>query len=444
MRPFLRLTDTIAAAAERLRRRQTTSHALLDQCLAAIDAREAEVRAWVFVDREAARRQAGSCHAELMSGKDRGPLHGIPIAIKDIIDVAGWPTAAGFAPWKDRIATADATIVKRLRDAGAVFLGKTVTTQFASFDPPVTRNPWNLERTPGGSSSGSAAATACGMCFAALGSQTGGSITRPAAYCGVAGIKPTYGRVSAHGFLPLAGSMDHPGPIARTVEDLAIVLDLIAGPDSADPTCSERAYVPAGKITSSARPPRLGRLRGHFEELAEPVVRESMELVTERLKQAGADVREVRLPDRFHDVIKSHRLIMAAEAAAWHRARLRAHAGDYQPRIRELVEEGIAASATDYIYARAHQAGLQREMLRCFTDVDALLAPATTSPAPDRSTTGDPAFNSPWSLTGLPVISFPVCWTDDGLPLAVQLAGTAFSESNLFRVAAWCENALQE
>jgi aspartyl-tRNA(Asn)/glutamyl-tRNA(Gln) amidotransferase subunit A len=446
MRSFSKPTDTLARAAELLRAGETTSGSLVEQCLAAIDAREAEVRAWVLVDRKGARRQAELCDAEIRAGKYRGPLHGIPLGIKDIIDVAGWPTTAGFEPWKDRVAQEDACVVKRLRAAGAVLLGKTVTTQFASFDPAVTRNPWNLERTPGGSSSGSAAAVACGMCYGALGSQTGGSITRPASYCGVAGFKPTYQRIPADGIVPLAPSMDHPGPIARTVQDLALIFDVI-GQWEINPEPG------IGFITSLERPPRLGRLRSFFQERADDSVRESVDLAVDCLKRAGATVVETELPASFQNVLRSHRLLMAVEAAAWHEMLYRKHCQEYQPQIRALLQEGIAARAIDYRRAKEHQAQVSHDMMGLFADeveetgelreIDALLAPATTSPAPSRDSTGDPAFNSPWSFTGLPVVSFPVAWIDDGLPLGVQLVGCSSAEKALFQVAHWCEAVLQ-
>ena len=218
------MLPTLHAAADELRAGRTTPLDLLDACLDHIDRLEDRVHAWVFVDREGARIEAERRTQEIRDGGWRGPLHGIPIGIKDIFDVFDWPTAAGSRLWKNSIARRDATAVRKLREAGAVFLGKTVTTQYASFDPPPTRNPWDLSRTPGGSSSGSAAALACGMCLGAIGSQTGGSITRPAAFCGVAGLKPTYGRVGLAGVVPLAASMDHPGPMARCVRDLAILL----------------------------------------------------------------------------------------------------------------------------------------------------------------------------------------------------------------------------
>ena len=248
------MLPTIHSAADDLRAGRLSPLALLDRCLERIDRAEERVRAWVFVDRDRAREEAEAHAAELRRGAWRGPLHGIPLGIKDAYDVFDWPTAVGSRLWRQSIARHDAAAVQRLREAGAILLGKTVSTQYASFDPPPTRNPWDLSRTPGGSSSGSAAAVACGMCLGALGSQTGGSITRPAAFCGVAGLKPTYGRVSVHGVLPMAPSMDHVGPMARCVRDAAILLEVIAGPDPLDPSCSPR---PAPKgIGRRDRPPR--------------------------------------------------------------------------------------------------------------------------------------------------------------------------------------------
>jgi aspartyl-tRNA(Asn)/glutamyl-tRNA(Gln) amidotransferase subunit A len=370
-------------------------------------------------------------------------LHGLPLAIKDIFDVYDWPTAAGSRLWAQSIARHDATVVRRLRQAGVVFLGKTVTTQYASFDPPPTRNPWNPTRTPGGSSSGSAAAVACGMCLGALGSQTGGSITRPASYCGVAGCKPTYGRVSAHGVLPLAPSMDHPGPIAGCVRDLALLLQAIAGPDPLDPSCSDRP-VPdlLAPLAGTLPAPRLGRVCGLFEERAEPSVRALMEQVTAALRSQGATVSDVALPAAFAEVVARHRTVMAVEGAVYHEARLRRHPEDYEPKIRALLEEGLACPAAEYARCKNHQRELSCAMLSCFQGVDALLTPATTGPAPNAGSTGDPAFNAPWSYTGLPTVSFLAGWSPDGLPLAIQLVGRPWSEAELLAVAAWCEQAL--
>jgi aspartyl-tRNA(Asn)/glutamyl-tRNA(Gln) amidotransferase subunit A len=422
--------NTLHEAAAALRQRQTTPAELVERCLKNIDTWEPHVHAWVFVDRDGARTEAKRLGDELQRGAYRGPLHGIPIAIKDIFDVFDWPTAAGSKLWANSIARADCEVVKRLRQAGAIFLGKTVTTQYASFDPPVTRNPWNLERTPGGSSSGSAAAVAALMCLGAMGSQTGGSITRPASYCGVAGIKPSYGLVPLDGIMPLAPSMDHPGPIGRCVRDLGLMLQVIADPtDWTTPTADAA--------------PLLGRVRGLFDDRAEPGVREAMNEVHAKLAEAGATVKEVSLPAGFGEVIARHRTIMAVESAAFHERRLAKHPTDYLPKIRSLLAEGLATPAPEYARCREHQQQLSADMAACFAEADVLIMPATTSPAPDPTTTGDPAFNSPWSYTGLPAASFPTGQFIDGLPLSLQLVGAKGAEAELLAVSVWCEHALQ-
>jgi Asp-tRNA(Asn)/Glu-tRNA(Gln) amidotransferase A subunit family amidase len=440
------MLPTIHAAAQDIRCGRLSPVDLIQSCLERIDRHEERVRAWVLIDREGALARAAECAAEIQRGHWRGPLHGIPIGIKDIFDVFDWPTAAGSRLWKNSVARQDAVVVRRLRQAGAVFVGKTVTTQYASFDPPPTRNPWNLARTPGGSSSGSAAALACGMCLGALGSQTGGSITRPASYCGVAGCKPTFGRVSCAGIVPLAPSMDHPGPLAHCVRDLALLLRVIADPGvPADAREFSHDWVAALDDPRFARPwtPRLGRLRGLFESRAEPAVAEMMRQVGDRLEKAGARIVETAAPAAFAEVLPRHRTVMAVEAAAFHQERLRRHPDDYDPKIRSLLEEGLMyCPAPEYARCKEHQQQLRIEMERCFDDVDALLTPATIGPAPDAGSTGDPAFNSPWSYTGFPTISFPTGRSPDGLPLAIQLVGRSWSEPHLFPVAAWCEEAL--
>ncbi len=485
---YLRSSETITRVGDEVRRRERTCAEVVETCLARIEELEPLVHAWVIVDREGARAQARRLDEELAAGVWRGPLHGIPIGIKDLVDVAGFATTAGSPLLANNIAARDATIVARLREAGAVIVGKTVTTQFASFDPPVTRNPWDFARTPGGSSSGSAAAVACGMCLGAIGSQTGGSITRPASYCGGAGCKPTYGLLSADGVMPLAPSMDHPGPIARTVGDLAILLAAIAGSNASPSLPGVAATQPlalsAGKegwgeegrtgdgtreqsltpalspqagrgrsvvpddSTASARatcqPPRLGLLRGLFWDRAEEVTCRMIEDVAARFQHAGAEVREAPLPESFGDVLRSHRVIMAVEAAVTHHERFVRNRESFLPKIRGLIEEGLAAAATDYARARQHQQSLSREVLSCFDGVDALLTPATTGPAPDTSTTGDPIFNSPWSFTGLPTVSFPTPTGQDALPLAIQLVGRPLGEAELFRWAQWCERLFCE
>jgi aspartyl-tRNA(Asn)/glutamyl-tRNA(Gln) amidotransferase subunit A len=436
--------NTIHQAAEEIRQGRLSPMELLDSCLAQIDRYEPRVQAWVFVDREGARAQCEQLTQELSRGHNRGPLHGIPLGIKDIYDVFDWPTAAGSRLWVQSIARRDAAVVSRLRQAGAVFLGKTTTTQYASFDPSPTHNPWNLGRTPGGSSSGSAAALACRMCLGALGSQTGGSITRPASYCGVAGCKPTFGRVSCDGVVPLAPSMDHPGPMANCVRDLAIILQVIAGHDPRDPASIEQP-VPdyTAALNEKRTPPRLARVRGLFEDKASSDVLRMMDQVTDRFRQEGAIVTEISLPAGFGTVLANHRTVMAVESAAFHGERLRRHPEDYLPEIHKLLEEGLACSATDYDRSKEHQKHLKQDMAACFDGVDAILAPATTEAAPDIGSTGNPAFNSPWSYTGLPVVSIPAAYDKDNMPLAIQLVGPAWSEPELLAVSAWCEKVLE-
>jgi aspartyl-tRNA(Asn)/glutamyl-tRNA(Gln) amidotransferase subunit A len=421
--------ETIAGVAQAIRGGRRTCVDVVEGCLAQIDAWESKVHAWVSIDREGALAQASELDRELKDGRVRGALYGIPLGIKDLVDVKGWPTAAG-APWlTNAVAAADAPIVERLRGAGAIILGKTVTTQFACFDPPPTRNPWNLERTPGGSSSGSAAAVATGMCLGAIGSQTGGSITRPASFCGIAGCKPSFGLVPVQGVYPLSSSMDHPGPFARTVEDLAILLAAIVDP------ADRGRFTAIPKIESV----RLGRLRGMFADRAEPQARSVFEKSLDHFARGGATVTDLRLPPAFDDVLRCHRIIMTTELAAHHREMLPRHSDEYLPGIRSLIEEGLQVDRAEYDRCKAHQQSLKDEIAAAFRDVDVLACPAAMGPAPTTETTGDPAFNAPWSYTGLPTVSFPIGLSAEGLPLAIQLVGRLNDETTLFAAAAWCE-----
>lgn len=439
-------SETIAGAARQLRQRQTTSRQLIERCLARIDEWEPLVQAWVSIDRDGALTRAEQLDAELRAGDWRGPLHGIPIGIKDIVDIAGLPTAAGSKRLANALAAKDATVVRKLREAGAILLGKTVTTQFACFDPPPTRNPWNVNHTPGGSSSGSAAAVATGMCLGAIGSQTGGSITRPAAYCGVAGCKPSYGRVSLTGIVPLAPSMDHPGPIARCVRDLAILLDVISGHDPADPHSIARndpALALFDVEAATISPPQMSRLRGFFESGAEPQMLTAFETALARFRSAGAAVGETPFPLSFAAIYQQHRTRMAFETAAFHKDSFRKYREDYLPKVASIIAEGLEISESTYQEARRHQAQSSDEIGAAFGDADVILCPAAPGPAPDLSTTGDPSFNSPWSHTGLPTICFPIGLTEEGLPLGIQLVGRRFDEARLFRAALWCEETLR-
>jgi aspartyl-tRNA(Asn)/glutamyl-tRNA(Gln) amidotransferase subunit A len=319
-----------------------------------------------------------------------------------------------------------------------------VTTAFASFDPPVTRNPWNLDRTPGGSSSGSAAAVACGMCLGALASQTGGSITRPASYCGVYSLKPSWGRVSVDGVLPLAPSMDHVGVMANCVRDLAILFQAIAGPDERRGFAYGDAPIP-DCLAAIERPPAgldgTVRLTGMFDDLATPELRDLVDGVLLR-GNSNRFFREPAVPPAgFAEVLGAHRVVMAVEAAEFHSPRLARHPEDYPPRIRQLIEEGERVPAVAYRHARTLRDTLEWEIGQMMLRGDLFLTPATTSLPPDSSTTGDPAFNSPWSFTGHPTVSVPAGWSPDGLPFALQLVGPLLKEGTLLGAAAWYERA---
>jgi aspartyl-tRNA(Asn)/glutamyl-tRNA(Gln) amidotransferase subunit A len=433
---------SIVAAAAQLRTGKSTALELVEQCLQRIERFEQQVHAWVVVDANGARRTAKELDVDAVQGNFRGPLHGIPLGIKDIVDVAGFPTFAGSTIRRGHVAQRDATIVARLRRAGAIILGKTVTTEFASFDPPPTLNPWNLERTPGGSSSGSAAAVSLGMCLGAIGSQTGGSITRPASYCGVAGCKPTYGRVPLTSIVPLAFHLDHPGPIAGTVSDLAILLGAIAGYDAEDPYSSAAPVPPLCDLRPPAKPPRLAWLQGFFMDGAQPAVRESLEAACQRLQDRGAVVEKVEIAADLTDVLARHRRVMAVEAAEYHRPWFPTRRAEYGPNLATLLDEGRKTTSLDYAEAVRRQPEFRQQALAAVEGFDALLLPATSDTAPATDTTGNPRFNSPWSYCGLPTVSFPCQVAADGLPLSLQLVGRPLDEGSLLAVAAWCERQI--
>jgi len=430
---------TITEAAEFIRRGELSPLDLLDQCLARIDRYESKVRAWVVVDRVGAREQAVRLTAELKAGQNRGPLHGIPIGIKDIFDVFDLPTGCGSKLWANSYARRDATVVQRLRQSGAVIMGKTVTTAFASFDPPVTRNPWNLERTPGGSSSGSAAAVACGMCLGALASQTGGSITRPAGYCGVYSLKPSYHRVSVDGVLPLAPSLDHVGCMANCVRDLAILLQPLTGADDNAP----RPYHFHGEMAEDgyARFRLLSELPDFLPSKTSPEMATAIADLRERTKAKGWEWNKLPLPPSFADVPQFHHTLMAVEAAEFHAERMARHPDDYPPNITKLIQHGLATSAPHFAKIKNHLVQFREDIERTFVDSwKTLITPATTGPAPTAETTGDPAFNAPWSYSGLPTVSLPIAWSSDGLPLCAQLTGDHWCEDDLLTVAAMLED----
>ena len=399
---------------------------LLESCLARIAARDAEIHAWVRVDEAGARTVAREREAEARAGRLRGRLHGVPVGIKDIFHVTGMTTTCGAAPAFHVAATEDAAAVARLRAAGAIILGKAHTTEFAYFEPGPTRNPWNVAHTPGGSSSGSAAAVAARMAPLALGTQTVGSVLRPAAYCGVVGFKGTHGLISTEGVVPLAWSLDHVGIFARAVADVALTAGVLAGRPLAGP---------------APRPPRLA-LASELVDRATPETAATVRATAERLARAGATIEEVKLPGSFAGVHAAGRGVLEVEASAYHEELYRTHAAAYRPRTRELIEGGLARPAVAYARAQRARLAFREEVMPLLAGHDALLSPTAPAPAPEGLATGDPWFCAPWSFAGVPACSLPTGVSAAGLPHAVQLVAAAERDAELLGVAAWCERVL--
>jgi aspartyl-tRNA(Asn)/glutamyl-tRNA(Gln) amidotransferase subunit A len=433
-----------AAVAALVRKREISPVEVTEACLKRIEALEPILKAWATLDAEGAMAAAQRCEQALQRGEVAGLLCGVPIGLKDIFYTAGLRTAAGSRVYADFVPTYDATSVVRLQQAGAIRLGKTITTEFATADPSPTRNPWNPAHTPGGSSSGSAAAVAARMIPVALGSQTGGSTLRPAAYNGIVGLKPTYGRISRYGVIPVSWCLDHVGILVRSVEDAALVLQVLAAYDAHDPGSLAEAV---GNYTTAVQqadhPPRIGVLREFFAETADAETRQHTEAVVTHLSRASAAVREVALPASFGSVLAAHRVIMQVEAAAFHDKMFLAQREQYGPKLRESIELGCVIPGVEYLRAQRLRRLFQEEVAQMFSDVDVLLTPATPAPAPrDLTTTGDARFQSPWTYAGVPTIAIPSGRSQDGMPLGVQLIAPARQEARLLQAARWCEATL--
>lgn len=393
-----------------------------------IDQLDGHLQAWETIDREGALAQAEQFAAEFRQGNLRGPLHGVPIGVKDIVDVKGLPTRAGSRLFTNRVASDDAPAVAQLRGAGAIVLGKTVTTELACFDPARTRNPHNAAHTPGGSSSGSAAAVAAGMCAAAIGSQTGGSIIRPASYCGVAGWKGAIGAVITQGVTPVSFTLDHLGPLANSAADLEVLAQVLEGRS-------------AGKRLTAL--PKLVVVRGYFDEHLGDAERALFEESLALLRKAGAEIREILPPDSFGEVHSMHWRIMAVEAAMVYGDAFRHSPDDFGPKVASLLEEGLSISATDYAAALFHRQQFQRDLQQRWSAASVYVTPSTPTAAPkDVTTTGDPRFNSPWSYCGFPTATIPNGVTKAGLPTGLQLISLPQQASLCLQTAIWCENKL--
>ena len=436
---------SVAQSADGIRQGRISPVELAESLLGRIDDLDQDLQAWVTIDREDVLSAAKDREEDLKSGRPTGLIHGVPVGIKDIFYTEGMKTTACSRIYADFVPEYDATCVTKIKAAGGIVLGKAVTTEFATSDPSPTRNPWNPAHTPGGSSSGSAVAVATQMCPAALGSQTGGSTCRPAAYNGIVGLKATYGRISRYGVVPVSWSLDTVGILVRTVDDAATMLQVMSGHDFNDPGSSAQP-VPdfLEEMKSFETPPRIGLLSGFFRDHSTNDVWQHTQEVAQKLAQAGAVVEDVQLPPSFASCHSCQRIVMNVECASFHQEFFRDRANEYGARIRSSIETGMLVPGVDYLKAQRLRRVFRQEMTDMLTGYDVVLTPATPAPAPkDLNTTGDAAFQSPWTSSGLPSIVIPSGLSDDGLPLGVQIAGRPWQEGIMLGAASWAEKVLE-
>ena len=429
----MRLEDaSLAAIRTRITEGSLTARDAVTFFLDRIGQLDSRLQAWTTVDTEGALRQAEQRDAEQRKGRQLGPLHGIPIGIKDIFMTRGLRTTMGSPLFATHVPEIDAEVISLLRDAGAIILGKTVTTQFAALDPSPTRNPWNQDHTPGGSSSGSAAAVAAGLCAAATGSQTAGSVGRPAAFCGVVGLMPTASALSRRGVFPAAWSLDHVGIFARSVDDAGLMLSAMSGES-------------VTKLeTELPKRPRVGVIREYFRDNTDPEAWEIHEGFVERLRKESVEVLEPAVPQILRAAPAILRTIMRVEIAAVH-SRLHAdHPESYGPNLRGMIEAGNVLPAPEYVRALRLRRVYQQEMLRLFDGCDVVISPGARGSAPHGfGSTGDPAACIPWTLADFPTITLPLGLTASRLPIGVQISTPPLSEGRLLSVGRWFENYIE-
>ncbi len=434
------LTDlhrlSASEAARLIRDGVITSEQLVEACLQRIGEVDERVQTWAFLDPDYALAQARAADELRLSGKPIGPLHGVPVGVKDIFDTADMPTENGSVLHAGRTPSRDAAAVSLLRAAGAVIMGKTVTTEFAYFAPGKTRNPHNPEHTPGGSSSGSAAAVAAGMVPLALGSQTNGSTIRPAAFCGVVGFKPTHGLISRHGVLALSRTLDHVGLFARTIDDVALLAEQLTGYDEHDPDTRPRARIPFIEVAAEEPPlePMFAFVKTPDWECADEETKAGL---AELIETLGAQVEEVELFPSASEAWDWHKIIMEAEMAVNLRREYERGRDRLSEKLRALIERGQKVTAVDYQHALAQIAPIHESFLELFEQrYDAILTAA--GPAPKGlASTGDPSFCTLWTYCGMPAISLPLLEAASGLPIGVQLVGPRFGDARLLRTAKW-------
>ncbi len=415
-----------------------TSEALTNACIAQITAREPDVQAWTYFDPEHALTQARAADARQASGEPLGPLHGLPVGIKDIIATADMPTEDGTPANKGRQPDQDAACVQALREAGAIIMGKTVTTELATRHPGKTRNPHNTAHTPGGSSSGSAAGVACGMIPLALGTQTGGSVTRPASFCGIYGLKPTLGLISRTGVTLQSHTLDTVGVYARSIADLALITDALSASDQTDKASYPRPS-PACVATLSepvAKPPRLGFIRTPAWSQAEPAAQKA---ILDFVATHSALIEEVESPAEFAGILEDHRTVQYAENS-YHFADIEARARDLlSPALQNILDDARTIPAAQYMRALATRRRAYDAFATLLDQYDAVVCLSACGPAPKGlDSTGNPIFNGLWTLLGVPSVTLPKL-TVDGLPLGIQVIGKRREDARVLRTADWLD-----
>jgi Asp-tRNA(Asn)/Glu-tRNA(Gln) amidotransferase A subunit family amidase len=432
-------------AARLIRDGIISSEQLVEACLARIRDVDPRVEAWALLDPDHALAQARAADALRLSGQPIGALHGVPVAIKDIFDTADMPTEYGSPIYAGRTPSRDATVVSLLRAAGAVIIGKTVTTEFAYFSPGKTRNPHSFEYTPGGSSSGSAAAVGADMVPLAIGSQTNGSTIRPAAYCGVVGFKPTHGLISRHRALTLSRTLDHVGLFANSVDDIALLAEQMVSYDENDPDTSPRARVPFGQVAAEEPPlpPMFAFIKTPMWERAD---QDTQEGFTEVIEHLGSQVEEVELFPSAADAWQWHQTIMGAEMAHNLEREWTSSHNLLSEQLRAQIERGREVRASDYLHALSQIVPLNASFLELFEQrYDAIITPSAPSAAPKGlASTGDPSFCTLWTLCGMPAISLPLLQSANDLPIGVQLVGPRHGDARLLRTARWLAAKMAE
>jgi len=452
---------TLSEASGLVRSGKVSPVELTQACLGRIEQLNPKLNAFITVTADSALAQAREAESDIQRGQWKGPLHGIPVALKDLVDTVGVRTTAASGLFKDRIATQDAEIVRRLKSSGAVLLGKLNMHEFAYGGSSLisyfgaVRNPWDSAYNPGGSSGGSAAAVVAELCYGAIGSDTGGSIRMPAAYCGIVGLKPTYGRVSTRGVIPLAWSLDHMGPMTRTAMDAALMLHVIAGYDPEDTNSTDTPVQDyAAGLESKTSSLRIGIPRAHFYEGLHPEIQSAMDTALSVLERLTSSQHEIEIP-AAHEMALTALLILKAEAYAYHREYVTKSPDLYQPETLKRIRAGAEISAAEYVNARRQLDQSRRATSKIFDTLDLVVTPTTPIPPltvselladPDQIRAKEvlAAPNTrPFNLLGLPTVSIPCGFTSKGLPMGMQISGPPGGEATVLRLAHAYEQATE-